>query len=391
MAGPWERYQRQPAPAQDAPDNYEAGSGPWIRYTTQKPTNEVPVAPPRSMPPAQPEGRPGLMELLKGAYRFTLPGMLQSSSDAFNTAVEQSAYGAGGRVTDALAGSVSPEVAAGAGYATNLGVQSVPVLLGGALAKAPAQDAGRSLMRGAIKASESDLLKTGKVERAIETMLKEGYNVSPGSMTAIQTRVHGLGKQIEDILSTSTATVDKAAVADRLRPLLQRLEKQATPGADSKAVAAAWTEFVNHPLLNGNQIPVKLANEIKKGTYQALSNKVYGELGGASQEAQKALARGLREEIATAVPAVTGPLAQQSALMNALNVANRGAQVAGNQNMLGIGALSNSPVAGTAFALDRSRLAKSLLARGLYSGGQPIGQAIGARIGMLSGEYQDYE
>lgn len=141
--------------------------------------------------------------------------------------------------------------------------------------------------------------------------------------------------------------------------------------------------------MNGKQIPAKLAHEIKKGTYQALTGKAYGEVGSASQEAQKALARGLREEIGAAVPQVVGPLAEQSALMNAFNVANRGAQIGRNKNVFGLGMLANNPVAGAGFALDRSQMFKSLLARGLYSGGQPLGQLAGARIGMSLGEPQE--
>ena len=40
------------------------------------------------------------------------------------------------------------------------------------------------------------------------------------------------------------------------------------------------------------------AQAMKQGTYRALGDKAYGELKGASIEAQKAQARGLKEELA---------------------------------------------------------------------------------------------
>lgn len=303
-------------------------------------------------------------------------GGLAKGMSAANELLEKSAYKAGGAVTDVLSPYVPPEVAAGAGYLTNVGVQAAPVLASGPMAKAITKPfiggpLGRSLMQSAIKPTTQDLM-TGKAARATETMLEQGLNITPGGVAKLQEKISAVGKKIDTILSMSPSTVNKKAVASRLHDALARVEKQVSPGADIKAVERAWQEFFEHPLLSGkDDISVKLANEIKQGTYKALGGKVYGELKGAEIEAQKTLARGLKEEIAKAVPQISPLNAQQSELLNALNVVERRALLQGNTNPLGLAPLAENPAAALAFAMDRSSWMKSLLARLAYSGTVP--------------------
>jgi Fe-S cluster assembly scaffold protein SufB len=112
---------------------------------------------------------------------------------------------------------------------------------------------------------------------------------------------------------------------------------------------------------------VQLAQEMKQGTYKRLREK-YGELGSADTEAQKALARGLKEEIAATVPEV-GPMnARESSLLNAKEILDKRVLTAGNKNPLGIGGLSPRLGNLAAMMTDRSELVKSLIARGLNPG-----------------------
>jgi hypothetical protein len=300
-----------------------------------------------------------------------------------NELLEQGAYNAGGFVTDkATEMGASPETAAGLGYAANVGVQAAPTLLAGTAAKAvtgPLMDKpmGKWLMQSAMKPNVHDLA-TGKAGKAAETMLKEGLNVTPGGMAELQNRISKVGNVIENTLSMSPATVDKKAVASRLQDALARVEKQVTPGADVKVIEKAWEEFLSHPLLVGKDaIPVKLANQIKQGTYKALGNKSFGELKGAEIEAQKALARGLKEEINTAVPGIEKLNKEQSELLNALGVAERRSMLQGNNNLMGLSLLAENAGAGIGFAADRSALIKSLLARLANSGAIPATAAQG--------------
>lgn len=356
MSGPWERYQN----GGDSTQN-PSGQGPWSRYGTLA------------------------LEAANAAHTVTPGGMAKTAFDEFNQWLDKVAYNIGGKATDMAGKVTTPENAAAIGYGANVATQLVPTVLGGAIAKVPGQIAGQRLMQSAIKPSSADLM-TGKAQKAAKEMLERGYNVSTGSMAEVLKKSASLDDEVAGLIKNSTAAIDKNAVADRLRPLLQRLEKQVGPGADTAAVQKAWTEFLQHPLFSGNQIPVELAHEIKKGTYKALTSKAYGEVGSASQEAQKQLARGLREEIAAAVPATVAPQAEQSALMSIYNVVNRRAMQAQNNNPLGLTSLAATPAGAAAFATDRSQLAKSMLARLLYSGSPTIGRMLGARTGAMTAE-----
>jgi hypothetical protein len=314
-----------------------------------------------------------------------------------NEMLERGAYNAGGYVTDKATDlGASPETAAGLGYLTNVGVQAAPTVLAGSLSKAltgPLIDkpVGTRLMQSAMKPTVQDLV-TGKAEKAARTMLDEGLNVTPGGMADLQKRISSVGDVIEKTLSMSPATVDKKAVASRLHDALSRVEKQVTPGADVKVIEKAWQEFLEHPLLVGKDaIPVKLANQIKQGTYKALGNKSFGELKGAEIEAQKALARGLKEEINKVEPSVAALNKEQGELLNALNVAERRSLMQGNNNPLGLTLLAENPAAAVGFAADRSALLKSWLARMVNSGVVPATAARGAMGLYMSpqGLYRD--
>src|SRR5206468_3026519 len=112
-----------------------------------------------------------------------------------------------------------------------------------------------------------------------------------------------------------------------------------------------------------------LAQELKQGTYRILASK-YGEQGSAATEAQKALARGLKEGISEKVPAVAGLNAEESKLINALEVAERRALMDGNKNFGGLAWLAHSPATWAAFMADKSALFKSLVARMMHSGSE---------------------
>ena len=85
------------------------------------------------------------------------------------------------------------------------------------------------------------------------------------------------------------------------------------------------------------------AQAMKKGTYTVLGGK-YGEQGSASVEAQKALARGLKEEIATQFPEISNLNAQESKLLDLQPILERAVNRISNHQLVGIG----TPVTGAA-------------------------------------------
>ena len=294
--------------------------------------------------------------------------------------VDKAAYGAGGKVTDVLAPHVPPEVAAGAGFATNVAVQAVPTVLGGEAAKvlgSPAlKAAGQGVMKSALKPPPVTQVGGAKSEaaKAITTMLDEGVNVTPGGAAKLRGMIDKLNKEVVEKIATSPATVDKGVVYKEYYKTLQRFRNQVTPGADLKAIREVWKEFDQ---LIPSQIPVQQAQALKQGTQQILSGK-YGELGSAGTEAQKGVARGLRVGIEQKVPEVAQLNAKEKALIEALELTEHRAATSGNANVGGLAWLANNPKAAAAFAADRSSLFKSILARMLYQGQRNIPGAVGS-------------
>jgi len=105
-------------------------------------------------------------------------------------------------------------------------------------------------------------------------------------------------------------------------------------------------------------------------------------VGSAETEAQKSIARGLKDEIADAVPEVAPLNARESDLLNALKVSERRALIEINKNPMGLSLLASNPATWAAFMADRSAGFKAIVARMLYSGQKAIPQVgTAARIG----------
>lgn len=295
----------------------------------------------------------------------------------WGTGVPQFAYDFGGKVTDLYAKlGLPPEYSAAQGYATNVLTQALPSLMTASriqgapqasLTEAPA----KYVMQTAVKPAVQDL-ESGAADKAITTMLQEGINPTRGGMDKARTLVRALNQEVEPAIAASNATVNVPTVGSRLRDTHTDALTQVNPQSDLAAVRAAWDEFKTSPLVGGKiDIPVQLAHALKKGTYQSLGNKAYGEIGTSSVEAQKALARGLREEVANAVPSIVEPLKREAALMNVRDVAGRRALLESNKNTLGLSGLRmDDPLSAATFWADKSALLKAILARGLYSAGQ---------------------
>jgi hypothetical protein len=335
--------------------------------------------------------------LLRGFFRAgpmgaALEGVgagLRESSDV----LDKAAYKTGGAVTDFAAQYVDPENAARLGFAANVGVQAIPTVMGAVAGKIAAKPTlertGRRLMQSALKPTIHDL-KTHRAAKAIDTMLDEGISPTQRGVEKLQSLVDDLNDEVAQAIQSSTATVKKGDVGLRLSDTWERFRAQVNPDADMGAIKKAWLEFRNHPLLAGKQdVPVQLAQKLKSGTYTQLKGK-YGELGSADIEAQKALARGLKEEISAKVPDIASLNARESALINALEIAERRALLQPNLSLLGMSPLAHSPVTWAAFMADRSAAIKALAARGLYSGSGVIpttaGGLGGGYLGILSGK-----
>lgn len=232
-----------------------------------------------------------------------------------------------------------------------------------------AEAVARRLMQSALKPTEK-MQRTGQADRAITTMLDEGINATRSGVDKMKASVDDINAEIAAALQGSNATVSKAKVASYLDDPRQAFGMQAAPTSDLAAIDAVGQDFLAHPLVSGPDMPVQLAQQLKQGTYRVLRGK-YGEQGSAATEAQKALARGLKDEVATAVPGISGLNAHESDLINAIKVAERRAMMEANKNPAGLALIAPSKAALAAFLADRSGGLKSLAARGIHTAANP--------------------
>jgi hypothetical protein len=288
----------------------------------------------------------------------------------WGTGLSKLGYDIGGKVTDhAVTHGTKPGLAAALGFGTNVLTQALPAALTSvqgpsSLLEKPA----RWLMQTAVKPSST--LPPKKVAQAMGTMLNEPIYPTMSGMEKATKIAGGIDDQVDDILANSQATTNVARIGSRLREPFEAAKTQVNPLADMKAVRSVWDEFKVSPLVMGKtEIPVKAAHEIKKGTYAALGKKSFNEIGSASIEAQKALARGAREEVAAAVPEVKHLLGRQADMMNVKEVAGTRALIESNKNPLGHAALRmDNPLSAMTFWADRLAALKAFMAIQAHSG-----------------------
>jgi len=308
-----------------------------------------------------------------------LPGMMGSLAWK-GLSKDLPAVGAwlGDKAIDLTEGSgLSPNVRAGIATAADLGTQyaatSGPVMKAIGSVPGVVQGTARQLMTSALKPTVA-MHQSGDAAKAVDTLLKYGVNVTPGGVDKMEKMLMATNEKIGKAIGDSSATVSKLSVAQRLKDLVPRLQRQVAPQSDIAAVEQVGSQFLEHPLLSqADEIPVALAQDMKTGTYRQLAKK-YGQIGSADIEAQKTLARGLKEEIASAIPEIADLNKIDSELYNALTVTERRVLMDANKNPLGLAPLAVNPKAAAAFLADRSPAFKSIVARMLNTVSKPIFQ-----------------
>ncbi len=324
--------------------------------------------------------------------KYTPSGEVNYRGDVPATGYENVPYNGGAAVNDAAAKVLPAPIAAGLGTVANAALEAVPMALGGAVgaaAKPVAQATGTWLMGKAVRPILADRL-SGKADRAIATMLEEGYNPTRGGVEAMGERAAKNDALSSALIANSPASVNKYAVADRLRPVLDAAETSPLPNSGTNTVSNAWSEFLSHPKLQGtSDIPVQLAQAMKQRAYREMGDSAYG-LGlkpVAERDSLNGLARGLKEEIEGVVPEVAPINAETSAILNAKKVAQRRAFTEANNNPVSLGttiaAATHNPMLALSMWANSSSYAKSMLARMLYTGGKgapTTGAAAGAGI-----------
>lgn len=317
-----------------------------------------------------------------GAYRAA--NDLQSIGQNY---LNRGAYKVGDYVTQKAAEtSMSPENAARLGFASNIGMQAIPVVAGSVMGKMlqpSLQSTGERLMQAALK-PDKFMRDSGQAKQGIQTMLKEGIGVSESSLEGVQTRIDTLNNQIKDAIKNSTAVVNRDQVVKALDDVFEKASRQSRPEADMKAVLDGMDEFLRNHAQN---IPVQLAQQIKQGTYSSLGNKAYGTglKPAIERDIDKALARGFKEQIAQEVPGVSVPNAAESKLLPVRDMIEARLSAQGNNQPIGLGWMNPATV--LPWMVERNPGLLSLAARGIYSGSGVAPVAAGGALGGLIGNY----
>ena len=279
------------------------------------------------------------------------------------------------------------EAAAGLGTAAYVGAQALPAVAGsvGQIAPTGLRAIPRRLMQSSIKPN-AEARTSGAADKAITTMLEKGINATEAGMSATQSKVTSLENKIQGILDESPGIVDPYKAADNIKKAVSAVSLNLDRARNLRDIEKVYDKFVNHEAIKDmGGIPASLANKMKQAFYTELKDKAF--VPGAdltvAAKAQKALAGGLRQEVAAAEPAVVPSLAEQSELINVLKVAGPQAAREGNKNILGFGALSPRLENVLVWMVDRYPWFKSMLARGLYA---PEGSQAGVGIGVAAGE-----
>lgn len=297
--------------------------------------------------------------------------------------LDKAAYEAGGKVTDVTG---SP----GLGFATNVGLQAVPAVLGGGIGKTVQpllQSGARGVMQAAMKPERAARL-SGKADEAITTMLEEGINVTKGGREILQGRISSLENEISNILSTSKGTINPEDVAIKsLKQSLEKVKYNLSSTEDSAVISKSVADLLEHPLVSGKaDIPVDLANKLKQAIYKGLGDTAYGLQAKSTIEriAEKSIARNLKEGIASAEPYVVPKLDEQAKLINALKVMTPRVSAAGNKDIIGIGSLAPSEINFLTWMANRSPLIGSLVARFMHSASGVLPTGVGAAAGAAA-------
>jgi hypothetical protein len=272
----------------------------------------------------------GAHGLLAAAGEFLKPTLPASIAAAPITSALSFGTGLiGGKVAGAAAQAVgaTPEQAQLAGDIGSIAGGGLVSKLGTAATKlAP------GLYESALKPGTTIPLATR--EARIATGLEEGIPVSRTGSEKLAGLIDDLNEKVKaQIAADPNRAISRQAVAGRLMPTFERVSRQVNPEADVAAVAGAEQEFTrNFPA----QIPAEQAQAAKVATYQELRKK-YGQLGSATVESQKALARGLKEELANAFPELGGLNARESRLIGLDQSLERAVGRVGNWEQIGIG------------------------------------------------------
>lgn len=239
--------------------------------------------------------------------------------------------------------------------------------------------------KSAVKMGTGKALSVAERNKRAITGLEEAILPTEGGLSKLEGKIGAIEEAIQTPVTEAAqrgVTVPRQAVAGRLEDTMEKFTQQVNPLDDLNAIANVEKGFVE---TQPSRIPIDVAQKLKKGTYQQLKGK-YGKLSGAAIESEKALARGLKEEVYSALEATHPELKalgeKEGSLLALKDSIENAVKRIQNQEAIGLGmpagagagyAMGGSTGAATAGflakALELPRV-KSALAVALYKAGK---------------------
>lgn len=361
----------------DMPDNLSPDQGKRLRAmlsgAPKTPENQLAagmtqleqVEPGRTVEPTPPKLHP---MMLRGPAMS--PGMFSTVLDPFPTA------GSGGSALEHLAGAAVGPLSgaafqagrkfAGAPFTAATRIPTLPQILKGGAEKT---------MAGALKPTAKEYGKEG-IQDVAQTMLEKGYSVSEKGYKKMQQTIGDLASKVSAVTEKSPATVSVKDVMAPLGDLEGKFVAQVNPERDIRAAQRTGQEFLRHPAVAGQErIPVPVAQRLKAGTYEQLERKrayAPGEMKEATVQAQKALARGLKEGIEKEAPEVIELNREQQRIYRAMPMVERRIFNDAMRNPGGLHAIADQTGMLATFLDRKSAGFKSLIAHLLNATGKGL-------------------
>jgi hypothetical protein len=138
-------------------------------------------------------------------------------------------------------------------------------------------------------------------ERAINTAIDGNYSITKSGLEKLAQEKESLYKQVTNMIDDAASqgkTVSTKNVLSRFDDLKKYYADMADPRPFWTVIDEAKQNILNY---RGKTIPVDVAQKMKEKTYNQLK-KAYGEMKDVNRETDKALARGLKEELENVIP-----------------------------------------------------------------------------------------
>lgn len=230
-------------------------------------------------------------------------------------------------------------VATGVGQSIGMGLNmAAPEVVKGVAAKLPAVtgEIANRMYQSSLKPPPGSF-SSPEVASMVKTGLENEIPVSAAGAAKLQDLVTDLNQKVRAQIAAGSnqgASINKFSVASRLGDTARKFETQVNPESDLNAVSSSGNEFLrNQP----NQISALQAQDLKSGTYKQLGDRAYGELTTAASEAQKALARGLKEELQKQFPEIQGLNSKESNLIGLDEALERAVRRTNNRDIFSLG------------------------------------------------------